>query len=313
MRVAVLEKDSVSTGDIDFSSLDMAAKTEYFDKTDAGTLERIFAEFDGIVVNKTKIDGRLLKKSGKLKYIGLFATGFNNIDTATAKEKGITVCNVSGYSTKAVAQHVFMFVLAASGSFYEYVRSVKRGDWKRSHLFSYYPYPISEISGKTMGIIGYGNIGRQVANIAEAFGMKVLVNTGRDSGRYRNLSKEEVFSGSDFISIHCPLNEATAGMVNAGMLALMKPTAYLINTARGGIVNEKDLFAALSEKRIAGACLDTIGTEPMTWDFPLNELDNCLITPHVAWAARETRQRLVDSVAENIRNFMAGKPTNKVN
>ena len=313
MKVAVLERDSVTADDIDFSVLESVAKIDYFSVNDRQTLEMIFRDYDGIVINKTQIDSELIGKSGKLRYIGLFATGYNNVDVQSAAEKGITVCNVSGYSTNAVAQHVMMFVLAASGSFRQYCDSVKRGDWKRSRIFSYYPYPISELCGKTIGIIGYGSIGKRVAVLAEAFGMNVLVSTRSDSGKYINSAREEVFSQSDFVSLHCPLSESTGNLVNEQTLSLMKKSAFLINTSRGGVVDEAALYRALSEKRIAGAFLDTISAEPMKEDFPLCELDNCIITPHVAWAAKETRQRLVNLVAENIRNFQSGSPTNKVN
>ena len=314
MRIAILERDSVTNGDIDFSMLEGAAHIDYYGRIDKDKVIETVKDYDGIIVNKTVIDKAVIDACPKLCYIGLFATGYNNIDTVYASEKGITVCNVAGYSTDAVAQHVFSFILYVSSSLGKYVSSVNNGDWKKCKSFCYYPFPITELKGKTLGILGYGSIGKRVAEIGSAFGMNVIVHSRRNNCKpYRYVTKEELFKESDYLTVHCPLNSDTAKIVNAEMLALMKKTAVLINTARGGVVDEHALADALKNGKIYAACVDTISVEPMRADCELYGLDNCYITPHVAWAAKETRQRLVNIAAENIVAFLSGNPQNKVN
>lgn len=314
MKVAVLEKDSVTNGDVDFSALENAAEIDYYGRVDKEKVIETVKNYDGIIVNKTVIDKTVINACPKLKYIGLFATGYNNIDTAYAAEKGITVCNVAGYSTDAVAQHVFSFILYVSSSLGKYVSSVNDGDWKKCKSFCYYPFPITELKGKTLGILGYGSIGKRVAEIGEVFGMNVIVHSRRNNGcPYEFVTKDELFSRSDYLTVHCPLNSETAKIVDRKMISLMKKTAVLINTARGGVVDEEALAEALTSGKIYAACVDTISVEPMPSDSVLFGIENCYITPHVAWAAKETRQRLVNIAAENIVAFLKGNPQNKVN
>jgi len=314
MKIAVFEKDSVTNGDVDFSMLEAAADIDYYTRVDKDKVIETVRGYDGIIVNKTVIDKAVIDACPKLKYIGLFATGYNNIDTDYAKEKGITVCNVAGYSTNAVAQHVFSFILYISSSLGKYIDSVNSGDWKKCKSFCYYPFPITELKGKTLGILGYGSIGKRVAEIANAFGMEILVHSRRNNGcPYEFVTKEELFKRSDYLTVHCPLNADTAKIVTAETLSLMKKSAVLINTARGGVIDEEALADALKNKRIYAACVDTISVEPMQKDCALFGIKNCFITPHVAWAAKETRQRLVNIAAENVSAFLRGKPQNKVN
>ena len=247
--------------------------------------------------------------------MGVFATGYNCIDISACREKGIVVCNVPDYSTHAVSQHAFALLLSLYGKINEYTSSVASGDWVKSETFCYFPWATRELYGKTFGVYGYGSIGRAAAKIAEAFGMKVIVCTRTipENCKYEIVSKEEIFKRSDVLSLHCPLTESTKGLVNERTLALMKPSAVLVNTARGGLVDEHALASALNEGRLYGACLDTVAEEPMLADNPLLGAKNCLITPHVAWVAHETRVRLVGIAAENLEMFLKGTPQNIVN
>lgn len=268
-----------------------------------------------VLVNKTPITAEVMDQCPNLRYIGLFATGWNNIDIAAATAHGITVCNAGEYSTHAVVQHSFALLFALAGNLVQYHAAVQDGAWERSETFSYFPYPVHELYGKTFAVIGYGSIGRHVANAAATFGMEVIVNT-RTAPKdcpFAVVSQEEAFRRADVLSIHCPLTEQTAHLICKETLALMKPTAYLINTARGGIVEEQALAEALNTGKLAGAGLDVLDKEPMSPDTPLKTAKNCLITPHIAWSALETRERLVGIVAENLRNFLAGHPTHQVN
>lgn len=314
MKIGVLEKASVTAGDIDLSFLESVADITYYDRVEPCDVISECQKYDGIVINKTVIDKNVIDCCPNLKYVGLFATGYNNVDIRYARQKGIAVCNVAGYSTDAVAQHVFTFILQTASSINDYVTSVADGDWKRCKSFCYYPFPISELKDKTLGIFGFGNIGRRVAEIGKAFGMKIIVHTRTvKDNDFEYVSKEVLFKNSDYLSMHCPLNNETEKVVNAEMLSLMKPTAVLINTARGGVVDEDALADALKNGKIYAACVDTIALEPMRDNCPLFGISNCLITPHIAWAAKETRQRLVDIAAMNIKNFINGNPTNLVN
>ena len=315
MKLAVLEKTSVTVGDIDFSSLENAASVDYYpDKLEGQLLIDTLQGYDGVIINKTVINKNVINACPQLKYIGLFATGYNNVDTEYASAKGITVCNVAGYSTDSVAKHVLSFILYTAESLGNYFSSVSDGDWIKSKVFCYYPYRLNEIKGKTLGILGYGSIGKRVAEIANVFGMNIIVHSRRNNcAPYRFVSIDELFKESDYLTVHCPLNAETEHIVNSEKLSLMKKDAVLINTARGGVVDENALAQALREKRIYAACVDTVSVEPMRADCPLYGLDNCYITPHIAWAAKETRQRLVNIAAENVKAFLEGKPQNKVN
>lgn len=268
-----------------------------------------------VLCNKTPITREVIQQCPKLQYIGLFATGYNNIDLPAASERGIVVCNAGDYSTHAVVQHTFALLFCLAGNIAKYHTAVKAGEWEKSPVFSYFPYPVHELYQKIFGVIGYGSIGKNVAKAADAFGMRVLVHTRTEPENcpFPVVTREEIFRKSDILSIHCPLTEQTAELICRETLALMKPTAYLINTARGGIVNEKDLAEALNEKRLAGAGLDVLVNEPMSPDTPLKTAENCLITPHIAWSAVETRERLLQIAEKNLSSYLAGKPCNQVN
>lgn len=272
------------------------------------------ADADIVICNKTLLDSHTLRLAKRLKYIGIFATGYNNIDIAYCRAHGITVCNAGSYSTQAVAQQTFALILAHYNKVAEYHRFVQDGRWKRSPTFSPFVYPLNELSGKTLGIVGLGTIGREVAAIANAFRMRVIAyNRGRrDVPRVEQVSFERLLEESDIVSVHCPLNADSEEMFNKETLMKMKQGALFVNTARGGVVVEQDLYDVLESGHLGGACLDVLCVEPMEEDCILMEAKNCTITPHVAWAPLETRQRLMGIVADNIRNFINGTPTNQV-
>lgn len=268
-----------------------------------------------VLCNKVVITKEIMDSCHNLRYIGLFATGFNNIDTAYAAEKGITVCNAGQYSTNAVAQQVFAYILDYCSRIRDYDSSVKSGEWEASPCFSYFPIPITEIAGKTLSVIGFGSIGKRVAELGKAFGMNVIISTRTTPQNcpYEVCDLDTAVKNADFLTFHCPLTDKTKGIVNADMLGNMKNSAVLINTSRGAVVNEGDLTEALNSGKIAAAYLDVLEKEPMSPDTPMKSAKNCVITPHTAWAAYETRVRLLNIVSNNIRCWINGEPQNKVN
>ncbi len=314
MKITILDKISFTIGDIDLASLDNLGNVEYYDILEKQELYKVLKDTEIVVCNKTVFDKELIDNCPKLKYIGLTATGYNNIDIEYAKKRGIVVCNVPNYSTTDVAQHVFAFLLHYSNRVHEYDASVKDGDWQKSKTFCYFSTPLVELKGKTFGIVGYGDIGKTVASIASAFDMNVLVYTRTKKDMpYTQVDKETLFRSCDFISLHCPLNEETYHLVNKETLSLMKPTAVLINTSRGAVIDEIALKQALENGKIAHALVDVLEYEPMKEDCPLKNVKNITFTPHVAWAPKECRQRLIEVVATNIKSFINGSPVNVVN
>jgi glycerate dehydrogenase len=252
-----------------------------------------------------------------LKCICVTATGYNNVDLQAARERGIPVCNAVGYSTDSVAQHVFALLLALTNKVYQHHISVQAGEWQRSDDFAYTLHTLPELAGKIFGIYGFGRIGQRVADLAQAFGMKILATHKHPERDARPgvefVSLEELFERSDVTSLHAPLSEANREIVNAQLLQRMKSTAYLINTGRGGLIQEADLKLALQEGQLAGAALDVLSTEPPKEGNVLISAPNCILTPHLAWASLEARQRLMDITLNNIRAFQAGAPQNVVN
>lgn len=315
MKIVILDRNTVTNEDISFAELEALGEVSYFDVLPKDELVSAIGDADAVICNKAYFDRTIIEACPKLKYIGLFATGYNNIDTKCASERGIVVCNAPGYSTEAVAQLTFTMILALAGSFCDYTTSTRSGGWIKSGTFSYFPFPLTELRDKTLGIFGYGSIGREVAKLGRAFNMNIIVHT-RTPSKVMDaevVSKEGLFARSDFLSLHAPLTPETEKLINRDTLALMKKTAYIINTSRGGAIDEAALAEALNSGKIAGAGLDVLSKEPMLETNPLRTAKNCLITPHVAWAPIETRTRLVTMVAENLRAFMDGKPINVVN
>lgn len=315
MKIIVLDRCTVvNENDIDFSAIDKLGDVEYYDVLPKTEIIEKLTDADAVICNKAIIDSVVMDKAKKLRYIGLFATGYNNIDIEYAKKKGITVCNAPNYSTNAVAQLTFSLLLNLAGKTDSYTKFVRDGKWIYSPVFSCFPYSMTEIYGKTFGIYGLGTIGQAVAKIALAFGMKVKAysRTKKQVDGVEFVNEEELFRRSDFLSFHCALTPDTAEKLNKNTLSLMKNTAFVINTSRGGVINEQDLADALKNGKIAGAGLDVLVKEPMSEDCPLRNIDNCIITSHIGWAPKETRERLIDIVAENIECFKKGTPINDV-
>lgn len=315
MKIVIPDWSTMSAVNMGFSAFEEFGEVICCGMTRPEEAAEKIGDAEIVLVNKTPITAEVMKKCPNLRYIGLFATGYNNIDITAATAHGITVCNAGEYSTQAVVQHTFALLLSLVGNLRRYETAVADGAWERSETFSYFPYPVHELYGKTFAVIGYGSIGRGVAKVAAAFGMQVIVNTRTQPSDcpYELVKQEEAFRRADVLSVHCPLTEKTANLICAENLALMKPTAYLLNTARGGIVDEQALAEALNTNRLAGAGLDVLVKEPMDGATPLKTAKNCMITPHIAWSALETRERLIGIVADNLRNYLEGHPTNQVN
>ena len=314
MNITVLDRCTVTRGDIDLGILQNLGNLKIYDVIPEEHLVETIQDADVIICNKAKISAHVMAKSPNLKYIGLFATGYDNLDIQEAARRGIVVCNAPGYSTMSVAQHTFSLLLNLASNTISYNDSVHNGDWIQSSVFTYLKFPIMEISEKKLGIIGYGAIGRAVAEIGRAFGMHPLIHT-------RTLPKncpfpivpfDTLLAESDFVTLHCPLTKQTKHLINANALSKMKKTAYLINTSRGGVIDEDALAAALHSGSIAGAGIDVLTTEPMRNGHPYFTAPNCIITPHIAWASVEARHRLIKIVYENLEAFLRGTPINNV-
>lgn len=317
MKIVVLDGCAANCGDISWDSIAKYGELKVYDRTDREDVVFRIGDAEIITTNKTVIDRGVIEACPNLRYIGVLATGYNVVDVDAAAEHGIVVTNVPAYSTDAVAQFTFALLLELANRVGDHDRSVKDGGWIRSRDFSYSVAPTMELAGKTMGIIGYGSIGQKVSEIAHAFGMNVLISSRTkkelpEGGWIRWTERDELFAMSDVISIHCPLFPETAELINRDSIALMKKSALIINTARGGCINERDLADALDDGRIAGAAVDVISAEPMAADNPLLHAKNVIITPHIAWAPREVRRRLLDIAGENIGAFLGGKPINVV-
>ena len=270
---------------------------------------------EAVICNKVLITAEVLDACPQIKYIGVLATGFNNIDLEAASAHGVTVCNAGSYSTDAVAQLVFAYIFDYTQRVSLYSMDVRLGKWETAPSFSYFPYPTCELRGKTLGIIGFGNIGRRVAKIADALGMQIVAATRTEPKNcpYPLVTAEQAFSCADFLTLHCPLTEQTKDLVNSRTLGLMKPSAVLINTSRGGTVCEQDLADALNRNVIAAAYLDVLQKEPMSPDTPLKHAKNCTITPHLGWTPLETRKRLLEITEDNLHGWLNGNPQHVVN
>lgn len=316
MKIAVLDWYTVNiSGDIPVSQLQELGDVNIIPLTPPEKTAENIGDADIVLCNKVLITPEVMDACPNIKYIGLFATGFNNVDIAYAAKKGIPVCNAGQYSTNAVAQQTFAYILDHFSKIRDYDKAVRNGEWERSPAFSYFPIPTAELAGKTLSIVGYGSIGRKVAEIGHAFGMNIVVSTRTMPADcpYEITDMLTAAEKADVLTFHCPLTEQTKGIIGKELLSHMKPSAMLINTARGGIVNEPELADALRNGTISAAYVDVLEKEPMSPDTPLKNIPNCIITPHTAWAPLETRQRLVDIVCDNIRAWQNGSPKNKVN
>lgn len=303
-----------SNGDLPLDSLKRFGDIFEYENITRTKLLKEAADADIILCNKTVIDKEIFDAAENLKYIGLFATGYNNIDIEYAKQKGVTVCNAGSYSTDAVTQQVIGYILMHYTAIPEYNEFVKKGGWKKSAVFSPLVFFSDEVAGKTLGIVGYGSIGKSVEKAAKGLGMNVIVytRTVRKNGETRFTDLDTLLKESDIVTLHCPLNAQSADMMNAEAFARMKDGAFFINTSRGGTVDENALYDALSSGKLSGAAVDVLKKEPMSKDCPLDKAPNLIITPHTAWAPLTTRKRLLGIVESNIEAFLKGVPQNKI-
>ena len=317
MRAVYLDYASLDKNDLDFSALNAVYdELSLYEATQPAELLARVQHVDVIISNKVMIDAQTMQQCPNLKLILISATGTNNIDLVQAAKQGVTVCNCQGYGTAAVAQHTLMLMLNLATSFRQYDQAVQLGEWNKASQFCLLDYPIIELSGKTLGIVGYGELGQAVANLARAFGMNIQIAAlpNRPAGAER-VAFAELLPQVDFLSLHCPLTDDTRDLIDADALAKMKSSAFLINCARGGVVNETALAEALKTRVIAGAATDVLTVEPPTNGNVLLDasIPNLIITPHSAWGSVDARQRIVQQMVENTEAFKSGQPIRKVN
>lgn len=315
-RLVILDAYATNPGDLSWAPFEELADCAVFDRTAPADVPDRIREADAVLLNKAVLGAPAIEQAAQLKYVGILATGWNTVDLAAARKRGIVVTNVPGYSTPSVAQHTFALLLELTNQVAFHSADARAGGWTRNPDYCYRLTPQIELAGQTLGLVGFGQIGQAVARIGRALGMRVLANRRNPAApppagvEYCGLDR--LFSESDVISLHCPLTPDTAGLVHAARLAQMKPTAFLINTARGPLVVERDLADALQAGRIAGVAVDVLSTEPPAPDNPLLSAPRCLITPHLAWATAAARRRLIKIAADNLHAFLDGHPVNQV-
>ena len=317
MKIVVLDGYTENPGDLSWKDLEALGETTIYDRTPVELVEERIGDAEIVITNKTPIDKEIFEKCQNIKYVGVLATGYNVVDVNTAAEKGIPVCNIPTYGTTAVAQMVFALLLEICHHVGTHSEAVKMGEWSNNVDWCFWKYPLIELAGKTMGIVGFGRIGKAVGRLAKAFGMNVLAydeyenEEGKAIADYVTL--DELYTKSDVISLHCPLFPATTGMICKESIAKMKDGVILINTSRGPLINEADLAEALQSKKVYAAGCDVVSTEPIKSDNRLLGCYNSILTPHIAWAPKESRQRLMDIAVDNVRNFLNGTTVNAVN
>ncbi|MEL0651265.1 D-2-hydroxyacid dehydrogenase [Algibacter sp. TI.3.09] len=319
MKIVVLDGYTLNPGDLSWKAVEAFGDLEVHDRTtfDHDTIIKHIGEAEIVLTNKTPLPKAVLEKAPNLEYIGVLATGYNVIDVVAAKDLGIVVSNVPVYGTQAVGQFTMALILELCHHVGDHNKAVKNGDWTKSKDFCFWNSPLIELSGKTLGIIGFGRIGQATAKMAQAFGLNILAyNRSQDlrleSETLKYVELDELLKQSDFVSLHCPLTENTEGLINSDSISKMKDSAFLINTSRGGLIVEEDLKNALNNNKLAGAAVDVVSSEPIKADNPLLNAKNCIITPHIAWASKEARARLMQTTADNIEAFLEEKPTHVV-
>ena len=313
MKTVVLDGFSANPGDLSWEWLAKYGEYEVYDYSRREEIISRSRGADAVIINKTRLDAELLGKMETVKYIGLLSTGINAVDTEAAHKLGITVTNVPAYSTMSVAQHIFALILSLTNGVAEHNAAVKRGKWTSSPQFCFYETPLTELMGKTFGVVGMGSIGHSVSKIADAFGMRVIYTSrSKKECAYEFVSKQELAAQSDFIAFCCPLNKETADYVSDEFIALCKPGCVIVNTSRGGVVDEAALARGLDSGRISHALLDVMRQEPPFDGSPLLGRDDCTITPHIAWGSFEARERLMVCVENNLKSFIEGKTENAV-
>jgi len=315
MKIVILDGYTINPGDLSWKDLEKIAECEIYDRSEQEQVYDRAKDADIIITSKVLLNKELLEKLEKLKYISVIATGYNNIDIKFAKEKNIKVSNIPNYSSSSVAQLVFSHILEFARHVGHHDETVKNGKWFEAKDFCYWDYPQIELTDKTLGLIGYGNVAKTVAKIAENFDLNIIAYDiyKSETTRVKFVSLDEIFTESDFISLHCPLTKDTEGIINSTTLLKMKKTAFLVNTARGPLIIEQDLADALNKEIIAGAGLDVLKVEPPTKDNPLLKAKNCYITPHIAWSSEKSRARLIELTVKNIKSFLEGNTVNIIN
>ena len=317
MKIVILDSYTLNPGDLSWQKIEALGETSIYEHTAADLVIERSKNADILIVNKVIINEHILQHLPKLKFIALTGTGFNNIDIQATQKRNIPVSNIRNYGTSAVAQHTFALILALTNHVDAHHQSVREGQWQNTRDFCYWNKPLLELHNKKIGIVGFGQIGQKVAEIAKGFGMKIMayqpnIEAGlRDNVLFVNDIKT-LFCEGDIVSLHCTLKPENQGFINKNLLQCMKKTAFFINTARGALTNEKDLFEALQNKTIAGAALDVLCVEPPTERHYLFDAPNCIVTPHNAWASFESRSRMMDLLHENMMAFLAGKPKNLI-
>jgi glycerate dehydrogenase len=318
MKIVVLDGHALNPGDLSWEGLRAIGELQVFDRTAEDQIVARAHDAEVVLTNKTRLSAQTLRQLKKIRYIGVLATGYDVVDVRAARELGITVTNIPTYGTASVAQFTFALLLELSHHVGLHSEATRAGEWSRSEDFSFWKTPLIELAGKTLGIVGMGQIGRRVAELAVAFEMQVVA---ADEVKrpvpawpgFRWYEVDELLANSDVVSLHCPLLPQTQGIINARSLALMKSSAFLINTSRGPLIIEQDLADALNSGRLAGAAVDVLSSEPPASDNPLLRAKNCIVTPHIAWATTEARTRLLEAAVANLRAFVDAHPTNVVN
>ena len=310
--IVILDGFTANPGDISWAAIEALGNCKIYDRTGEADVVARAADADIVLTNKTLITQKSLAALPRLRYIGVLATGYNTVDVQAAQQRGILVCNVPEYSTPNVTQAVFALLLELTNRTGHHSQTVHEGRWSASPDFCYWDGELVELAGRTLGIVGYGRIGKAVAAVGSAFGMQILAHRRTASDDPQFVSLDRLLSESDVVSLHCPLVPDTKELINAAKLAQMKPSAFLINTARGALIHEPDLAAALNAERIAGAGLDVLSVEPPLASNPLLSARNCVLTPHIAWATRNARLRLLEVTAANIRSYLLNRPQNVI-
>lgn len=317
MKIVILDGYTENPGDLSWKGFEQLGEVTVFDRTTREQVIERIGDAQAVIVNKTPLGAEVFEACPQIQYVGVLATGYNVVDVQAARKHGVPVCNIPTYGTTAVAQMTFALLLEVCHHVAEHSEAVKRGEWSNNADWCFWKYPLMELAGKTMGIIGFGRIGQAVGKLARAFGMDVLAfdsmenATGREIATYVTL--DELLAGSDVISLHCPLFPETEGIINLENISKMKDGVILINTSRGPLIKEADLAKALQEKKVYAAACDVVSTEPIHPDNPLLGCYNSILTPHIAWAPKESRQRLMDVAVSNLAAFAEGKPINVVN
>ncbi len=318
MKIVILDGYTENPGDLSWQGFEALGDVQVYDRTPADQIVARIGDAQAVIVNKVPITAQTMDACPSIRYIGVLATGYNVIDVAAAKQRGIVVTNIPTYGTAAVAQMAFALLLEVCHHVAHHSDAVHEGRWEHNDDWCFWDYPLIELAGKTMGIIGFGRIGQNVGQIAQAFGMKVLAydtyqNPALVSETCRYAQLDEIFAASDVISLHCPLFDSTLGIINKDAIAKMKDGVIILNNSRGPLIVEQDLADALNAGKVYAAGLDVVSTEPIKGDNPLLKAKNCLITPHISWAPKESRQRLMDIAVANLKAFADGAPVNVVN